>query len=458
MKESQIVEWKLNWKDEWLKSICAFANTNGGTLIIGKDDTGKIVGIDDAKHLLESIPNKARDILGVYPEIHLHNEDEKDYLEIFTPRYQTLVSYRGGFYVRSGSTTLELKGDALSQMMLKRYGRTWDGLVSTNVKISELPNDALKIFRELSESSGRLDLNDLSVSNEELIEKLYLVDNNLLKNSAILLFHPTPQKFFPGAVIKIGHFYDNTEIRFHDEIQGNLFTQSQMVIDTLFIKYLKATVDYDGIVRIEKFPIPKYALREAILNAIIHRNYSTSTTIQIRVYSDKIEIWNPAILPEGWTSTESITSHPSSPQNPGIANAFFRAGEIEAWGRGIGKIISACRDIGAPVPQWKYDGTFLLTKLKFSNEYIEKIGAYADNNTEIQDTQQKSSITISEKFKRQNLILESFRRNPKLTPKDISSFFNIHLRTIQRDIAELTEQGRLNRPDDKKYITEDQDR
>ena len=109
---------------------------------------------------------------------------------------------------------------------------------------------------------------------------------------------------------------------------------------------MKAVITYEGIQRIETLPIPREALREALLNACINKDYAEPSPIQIRVYENKLEIINGGVLPEGWTVETLLSSHRSMPYNPDIANTFFRAGEIEAWGRGIERIITACKNDG----------------------------------------------------------------------------------------------------------------
>ncbi|QSZ40666.1 hypothetical protein GJV85_00535 [Sulfurimonas aquatica] len=120
MQESQTIEFKQIWKDDYIKWISAFANTDGGKLYIGVADDTSIVGVANAKKLLVEIPNKARDILGVEIDVNLLVEDSKEYLEIITPRYPNAISYEGGYYHRVESSTLELKGAELDTFLLSR--------------------------------------------------------------------------------------------------------------------------------------------------------------------------------------------------------------------------------------------------------------------------------------------------------------------------------------------------
>ena len=157
-----------------------------------------------------------------------------------------------------------------------------------------------------------------------------MTEGRYLTRAAILLFHPDPEHFFTGAAIKIGHFEGTTGLRYHDEVHGNLFTQVGRTPDLLLTKYLKAAISYEGLQRIERYPVPQEALREAVLNAVVHRDYAVVAQIQPRVYADRLHIWNPGELPKTWSLAKLLGPHPSRLFNPDVANAFFRAGEIES--------------------------------------------------------------------------------------------------------------------------------
>ena len=128
MQESQNIEWKINWKDEYLKWICGFANANGGKIFIGKNDKGEIAGLKSSKKLLEDIPNKVRDILGILVDVNLHQTGKGDFLEIIVEPQPFPVNYKGQYHYRSGSTKQELKGAALDKFLLENKGKTWDGV------------------------------------------------------------------------------------------------------------------------------------------------------------------------------------------------------------------------------------------------------------------------------------------------------------------------------------------
>jgi ATP-dependent DNA helicase RecG len=127
-RENQNIEWKESWRDEYLKWICGFANAQGGKIYIGKTDNGDIIDLKDAAKLLEDIPNKVRDVLGMIVNVNLLTENAKKYLEIEVEAYPLPISYKGQYHYRSSSTKQELKGAALDKFLLQKQGKRWDGV------------------------------------------------------------------------------------------------------------------------------------------------------------------------------------------------------------------------------------------------------------------------------------------------------------------------------------------
>lgn len=345
MAESQHIEWKESWRNEYLKWVCGFANAQGGTLYVGVDDNGAIKGIDNARKLLEDLPNLIRDVLGLMVSVNLHTKDSLEYLEIVVEAYPFPISLRGKYYFRTGSTLQELKGAALTKFLLERQGKRWDAVPMPNISVADLKANTFDVFRVKAEKNNRLSQEDLKGTNEELLESLNLFSDNgkMLKRAAILLFHSNPEKYITGAYIKIGFFECDDDLKYQDEVKGNVLEQAEEALDLLKIKYDKASIFYENGLREEKFTFPQEAVREALLNAVAHKDYSAGIPIQISVYNDKIIFWNEGQLPENWTVDKLAQKHPSKPFNPDIANTLFRAGYIESWGRGTIKIINACK-------------------------------------------------------------------------------------------------------------------
>ena len=414
--ENQNTEYKESWRDEYIKWICGFANANGGKMYIGIDDKGTILGIIDVKKLAEDLPNKVKDILGVLIDVNIKNDSDKEYLEIVTDAYPYPVNYKGKYYYRTGATNQELKGAALDKFLLGKQGLKWDGTPEPYSKEADLSDLAFKLFKDRASETQRFDEDVQGDSPHELLEKLNLVDKNgYLKKAAVLLFHPKPEKIFTGATIKIGFFNTDDDLAYQDEVRGSLFEQVDKVMELLVSKYLKAQITYEGLQRKETFPVPVGALREAVLNAIIHKDYSSGIPIQISVYDDKLIIWNEGELPENWTVAKLKVKHPSRPYNPDIANAFFRSGLIESWGRGTIKIFNEAKAAKIPVPIFRYEDNGFYVIFNF---------------VEISIQQQ---------------VLDLIKEDPKMTVVKISELLSVNSRTILRTFKALQENSIIER-------------
>ena len=426
MAESQNIEYKTIWKDEYLKWICGFANAQGGTIFIGKDDDGHIVGVNNAKKLLEELPNKITTVLGIVADVNLHETAMGDYIEIAVEPQLNPVSCKGEYYYRSGSTKQELKGAALDQFLLGKQGKHWDGVPVPNVTIEDLKTETFDFFRKKGIKSNRLNDDVLTDSNELLLANLKLTDGKYLKRAALLLFHPDPEKFVTNAYIKIGYFESDSDLRYQDEIHGNLFEQVEKTMDLLFTKYIKAMISYDGIYRVETFEYPKEAIREALHNAVAHKDYTGATPIQISVYNDKIMIWNYGRLPENWTIDTLQKKHSSVPHNPDISNAFFRIGYIEAWGRGIRKMNEQCAAAGLPQPLYYYESSGFWVVFRKDTLNEEDLRAKGLNERQI-----KAVLYVKEKG--------------QITNKEYQVINETNGRPALRDLDDLCKQGILER-------------
>lgn len=149
-KESQNVEFKQGWHDDYLKWICGFANAGGGSLFVGINDEGKVCGLNNSRQLMEEIPSKTRDLMGVTVAVNLLNEKGKDCIEIVTPEYNTPISLRGRYYYRSGSTNAELTGNALTDFLMRKFGKTWDDVYEISYSPELIDNQTIEIFKRLA--------------------------------------------------------------------------------------------------------------------------------------------------------------------------------------------------------------------------------------------------------------------------------------------------------------------
>ena len=265
--ESQTVEFKQIWKDEYLKTICAFANSEGGILYIGLNDDAVILGVENIEELIELLPNKINNRLGLVVDIILKNSNNKNYLEVKVNKTYAPISYNGKFYIRSGSNTIELNGGNLTNFLLKKYGKTWDDVAEERFTLEEIDLKTIEKFKKLAKDRVPDIVNEDNI--EELLRKLNLYDGNYLKRAAILLFAKNPQQYYIQSHSKIGRFLSETDIQSSDIVEGNLINQVDMILDILRLKYLKAYISYEGAHRREKLEYPYEALRKGIINAFL---------------------------------------------------------------------------------------------------------------------------------------------------------------------------------------------
>ena len=193
------------------------------------------------------------------------------------------------------------------------HDRTWDDVALPGVKLSELDGRAFDGFRWRCAQAERSPPEALDDSEEDVIERLRLRDGAFLKRAAVLLFHRSPHGFFTGCHVTIGCFR-GAQLLFRDAMRGDLFTQVDRVLDLLCTKYTLGLMSREDIRRAKPLPVPREAMREAVINAVVHRDYARPTSTQIRVYHDRITIRNPAQLPVDW-STSTRGGMPSEPQN-----------------------------------------------------------------------------------------------------------------------------------------------
>lgn len=397
MPEKQNIEYKSSWHDDYLKWICGFANAQGGQIYIGKDDVGNVVDVEDYKKLMDEIPNKIKNNMGITAEVNLLQEDSKHYIEIFVQPYSVPISLRGRYYYRSGSVKQELTGASLNEFLLKRSGLTWDEVTEPRATFYDIDEKAFKAYLIMAKEKDRLpDVEGLTI--EEIFDKLRLTKNGELTRAAIILFGKDPRRFSTNTFVKIGRFKGDADLRFQDVEEGNLIVLLKNVLERLDHKYLTRSIEFKGMLRLEhsEYPIP--ALREMLLNALVHRKYMGSF-IQIRVYDDKITIWNDGGLPEEITLESLKHVHSSYPRNPLIADVCFKGGLIDSWGRGTVRIIETCKEAGLPEPELaERDGGFLVTLFKdnLTEEQLVKLGLNARQVKAVQYVKEKGKITNKE--------------------------------------------------------------
>ena len=443
MKESQNIEWKESWRDEYLKWICGFANAQGGKIYIGTRDDGTVIGVKNAKRLLDDLPNKIQSKLGIVADVNLLTQGEHEYIEIVVSPWAFPVNYDGAYYYRSGSTKQLLRGNALTSFLMEKTGLKWDAATITNVDAEDLDKESFDIFRREALRSGRMTKEDLDISNAELLEKLDLIADGKLKRAAALCFYRQPEKVSGGCYVKVGKF-EGSEILYQDEVHGSLIIMADRVIDLIYLKYLKAAISYHKDTRVETYPFAREAVREAVFNAIIHCNWAENVPVQIKIEDEVMYVGNCSMLPFGWTAENLLGSHVSKPYNPDIARVFYRAGYIENRGRGIQKIREACVAHGAEEPEYIVHGGDIMVKFKALQSAIV---------TDSKGSNEPISEPIDEPLEEtlEQKILNCIASNPNITYDMMVEELLVSRSTIKRSIAKLTESGCLVRKGSRRY-------
>jgi ATP-dependent DNA helicase RecG len=499
MPEQHNIEYKQSWHDDYLKWVCGFANAIGGIIYIGIDDKGEVTHLASYEKLLEDIPNKIRNSMGIICNVQLEDKLGKKYISIKVNPYSVAVSLRGRYYYRTGSTKMELTGVELNEFLLKKAGKTWDDVVEEGATIKDIDEKSIAKFIQDSNEKGRMP-ETKGLSAFQILEKLQLTDGRKLKRAAIVLFGKDPNRFYPNVQVMIGRFgNDSTDLKFHEIIEGNLVQMLAEVQTQLNHKFLTRPVDFVGMQRVEKDEYPVAALREMLLNALVHRTYM-GAHIQLRVYDDRLSIWNEGGLPFGLTLEELKGEHNSRPRNPKIAKACFMAGYIDTWGRGTLKIYNSCAVHGLPVPDiMEKDGGFMVVLYKVSHDEIasktsgvtvgqieqflaefgtlesrKKIDSetnkelllnnfellsdyfrtnYGLTSDKLQDKFGIASGKLQESFRKASgkplpnwfLILEIVAIYPNINAEDISEIIGVSERTIYKNFNELQEKKLIER-------------
>ena len=454
MGEKHIIEYKRQWDDEWLKWLCGFANADGGTLYIGISDKQHIIGVDNSKKLMEDIPNKIVSKLGIYPDVRLLEEDGKEIIEIEVAPSQESVLLDGVLYKRVGATNQIVKGQALKDFYARKLNATWDSRIIRGATLDDIDPEAIKYFLLKGIDKGRLPKESVDDSVEKVLKNLeVMTDDDELTLAALLLFGKNPQHYCLNARIKIGRFgHSQAALMNQDLIDGDLIRMADRVMEALDAKYLIRPIHYEGMQRREPMELPEEGLREILYNLEIHKDYNGPDSL-IRVFDDRITFWNQGSLPAGITPESIFRPHDSQPRNRLIANAFYMAGFVEAWGRGYELITEAFTKEGLEVPtiEEEFGGVRVIVKREIF--YGIQHGGRVDPKTgrliKAGDTKNVTNDVTKKLTERQRLIYELLpfgitkddTKNEPITTARLARQFGKSSSTIKRDMKVLQDLG-----------------
>ena len=348
--ESETLEFKRSFGREVLETLSAFANTSGGAVIVGVDDSGAMTGAPASKTVLRDWANQIAQATGLHPSLRQAAIGGKMLIVIeVSENHIKPVLFHGRGYKRSGSTTRQMSVEEIAGAALSRVGVTWDAVPEARAKLSDLSVSKIKAFIGMANREKRRPV-PAGTSPMELLRKLGLARSGKPTRAAVLLFGKNPQEFYGQAMLKIGRFRDETMIVDVRRIDGTIFDQVEGAMG-YFREKLDTRFERTGQARREViWEYPLRALREAVTNAICHRNYAGTRDTEIRIYDREIMVWNDGGLPEELSIRALRETHPSVPRNKKIAEILYYAGMIEQWGSGTRMMVEECRAAGMPPP------------------------------------------------------------------------------------------------------------
>ncbi len=427
--ESQRLEFKPSLSDinRITETICSFANAQGGVVIIGINDTGDIEGIDIGKQTVERLTNSLVDNLDpkVYPEIKVLTIDKKEIIIIEVKESSDKPHLASGkAFIRVGKTTKAMSRSEYEKHLLSKRKIKFDSDICKEATLKDIDKENVQWFLSKAKEARNLSIT-ANTSLKESLTKLKLMKKGRITNAAFLMFSKNPQSFFLQCETKCARFKGTSTKEFIDmaEFSGPLFKQVDEAENFVLRNIKKAAwIEPGKIERQEKWEYPKDAIREAITNAIIHRDYEDVAKVQVRIFDDRIEVWNPGSLPEGWTVEDLKHKHESRPFNPVLARLFFLIKYIEEWGRGTLDIIESCLNHGLPEPEFnELTSSIVVTfrKSKITDEMLESL-----NN-------------------RQKELLNYLMTHRKITVSEYRKMFTIAKDTAHRDLTVLIDKGLL---------------
>lgn len=347
--EGSTIEFKKSFADTnaIMETICAFANTRGGKILIGVSDSGEIIGVEIRGRELERIENEIYGTFEprVYVSINRGIIDGKMVVIIDVPEGEAKpYFYRGKAYVRIGKANRIAGREKLLDILKRSF--TFDGLkLDEEVNIRE---DIVRMVLEKAQKRRGMSISSGDIS--MILKKLGVYG----KRAMALLFSDDP--IFPQASIRCGFFHEG-ELIDDELIRGNLFDQVKHAVN--FIKRnMRKRFIIEGLERKEVWEYPIEAIREVIVNAVLHRDYFRPTPIYVKMYDDRIEVINPGELPPPLTIEDLRREHLSVPRNPLLADVFYLCGLFEKWGFGTLLIINSCVNHGLPEPKFISEGGF----------------------------------------------------------------------------------------------------
>lgn len=364
-RENETVEWKQSlgeWK-EVVETCAAFATAKGGTIYIGVAPDGNVAGIQVGKGSLEDLANKIVQNTSprLVPTICTIRSQGKTLIKVHvgeTPSKPVYAFDRP--YRRSGRTNQRLAHEDAFHLFMDSRGLTWDTTIVEDSTLEDVDEQAIEHFLQLANAERRWNVNPNTPA-EKVLKQLGLCREGKLTVAGLALFGRNPQQLMTQAMLRCARFKGNTELHFIDMkvIEGNIIDQVDQAM-TFIERNIRMGAEIKGLRRKDVWEYPLDALREALVNAVCHRDYASSANVQVRIFDNRLEVWNPGELPPGLTVADLRKEHDSKPRNRLIAHAFFLIKYVEQFGTGTRRMIDDCLSYGLPEPQFQSrSGTFV---------------------------------------------------------------------------------------------------
>jgi ATP-dependent DNA helicase RecG len=360
--EGEQVEFKTSVNEVVIgKTVCSFLNKSGGAILVGISDSKECIGIEYAEEKAISL-NKYL-INNIIPDtlisVSICQFQSREILLIEVPEgsKKPYIYSDGSLYYRKNSTTIKPSSVDIQKIIEQRSKSElhWERQLATYINVNDLDIEELeKTISHINERGrSKQEIRDI----ESFLQQYGLLQNGNLTNAAVVLFAKNPTYYLPQCRFRLTKFINSKTDSFIQNdliLENNLFKNITSINDFFQnnLEFQSTFTDTDW-QREDKLQYPIQALREGVMNALIHRDYSNvSASAMISVYPDKLEISNYGMLPDGLKPSDLKRSHLSIPQNPDIAHICFLRGYIEKIGRGTIKIIDECKSARLKEPTW----------------------------------------------------------------------------------------------------------
>lgn len=335
-----------------LTYACALGNTNGGTIVLGVKDSGETIGLPEA-YSDEVVKQLNEKILPALPYTLTVMEREGKAVAIMSVWEGADKPYllEDQIYLKDGDVVV-VADSAQSMRMINRklsIGNSWERIPIYDASAEDISESVIDRFRRQMVSDNRI---SQDASTTEIMSRLGFINMGNVTNSGVAVTAKEPTAFFPQARIRVSVFGGNDILQNVRLYEANLVESIDPIVDFIYSLYPQK-VEVNGLLRQVYESIPKVALREGILNAVVHRRYDDyQTFMRVNIYQDHLEIVNSGQLPEGMSVDDLSKRHFSQLRNPDIANAFYVLRYIEAAGSGTLRIIEECKKNLCAMPEW----------------------------------------------------------------------------------------------------------